>query len=76
MSPFENEELISKFLKKRENVTVVKSVVSAKELALKDLEKIKIYEQLQCKVEQLEHGFIFLPDVSDCGPMYFCILEK
>jgi len=76
MSPFENEELISKFLKKRENVSVIKSVIATKELALNDAEKIGVYEELHSKVEPLEHGFIFLPDVSDCGPMYFCILQK
>jgi 16S rRNA C967 or C1407 C5-methylase (RsmB/RsmF family) len=58
ISPLENEQVIGKLYKKREE----------------RFEEVSVFEPLS---EQLEHGFIIMPDTAaGRGPLYFCLLRR
>lgn len=65
ISPFENDRLIEKFMKKKgENFKIL------------PLEEIKENQALKQMVEPTEFGVTFMPDRCGFGPLYFCLIEK
>ncbi len=74
INPIENEKVIEKLKRKRagrfEEMPLSKMVEKTKAGVLTNT-----FKSLQ--VEELEHGYIVLPDKSNlCGPLYFCLLRK
>ncbi|MBR4426288.1 MAG: RsmB/NOP family class I SAM-dependent RNA methyltransferase [Spirochaetales bacterium] len=60
----ENEEVIERLFKKREN-------------RFEEVDMLCINPQLEICSEKLSHGRIILPDVQDgLGPLYFCLIRK
>ena len=60
----ENEDVIDRLFKKREN-------------RFEEVDMLSINPQLETCSEKLSHGRIILPDVQDgLGPLYFCLIRK
>ncbi len=64
ISPFENEEVVGKILKRRPDLVPIFEYPQ------------ELRSMVERYAESREYGHIFLPDHCGFGPLYFCLLQK